>query len=200
MRPDAPFVAAILANPRDETVRLVYADWLDEQGDARGGLLRTHLIALLREERSLSFRADRSVFCPLLATEISVSVYTDGAEVQNTQVAAFAKFVDIPPGQRSALLEPLYANYRACLEAFGEGPEIAGPEQVWSFVRWTDVIVPLQGPGRNRFVLVQGDPLWEEEHGVEMLFRDEELICVDQASGACTSACFWNSTAPWDRS
>lgn len=34
------FIKAIQANPNDEVARLIYADWLDEQGDARGELIR----------------------------------------------------------------------------------------------------------------------------------------------------------------
>jgi uncharacterized protein (TIGR02996 family) len=37
---ETTFVAAILAAPRDDTPRLVFADWLDERGDPRGELLR----------------------------------------------------------------------------------------------------------------------------------------------------------------
>ena len=37
---DSDFLKAIEADPRDPTPRLVYADWLDEQGDLRGALLR----------------------------------------------------------------------------------------------------------------------------------------------------------------
>lgn len=37
---DEAFLAAIRAVPRDDTTRLVYADWLDEQGDPRGEFLR----------------------------------------------------------------------------------------------------------------------------------------------------------------
>jgi uncharacterized protein (TIGR02996 family) len=33
MTEEAAFVAAILAAPRDDTPRLVFADWLDERGD-----------------------------------------------------------------------------------------------------------------------------------------------------------------------
>ena len=40
MTEEAAFVAAILASPRDDTPRLVFADWLDERGDPRGELLR----------------------------------------------------------------------------------------------------------------------------------------------------------------
>src|SRR5262249_2970540 len=34
------FILAILASPRDDAPRLVFADWLEERGDARGEFLR----------------------------------------------------------------------------------------------------------------------------------------------------------------
>jgi uncharacterized protein (TIGR02996 family) len=37
---DEAFLAAIRADPDDDTARLVYADWLDERGDVRGEWLR----------------------------------------------------------------------------------------------------------------------------------------------------------------
>jgi uncharacterized protein (TIGR02996 family) len=40
MPDDAEFIAQILACPGDDGPRLVYADWLDEQGDVRGHWLR----------------------------------------------------------------------------------------------------------------------------------------------------------------
>ena len=40
---EAEFVARIRADPDDATLRLVYADWLEEQADARGDFLRVHL-------------------------------------------------------------------------------------------------------------------------------------------------------------
>jgi uncharacterized protein (TIGR02996 family) len=36
MSDEAAFLNAILANPADDAPRLVYADWLDERGDALG--------------------------------------------------------------------------------------------------------------------------------------------------------------------
>lgn len=35
-----PFLQAIAANPDDDAPRLIYADWLEEQGDARGEFIR----------------------------------------------------------------------------------------------------------------------------------------------------------------
>lgn len=40
MATDASFLAAIAAHPRDHLPKLVYADWLDEQGDPRAEYLR----------------------------------------------------------------------------------------------------------------------------------------------------------------
>ncbi len=40
MNTDHDFLQAILADPDDGTLRLVYADWLEEQGDARAEFLR----------------------------------------------------------------------------------------------------------------------------------------------------------------
>jgi uncharacterized protein (TIGR02996 family) len=40
MTPDEAFFQAILDSPDDDTPRLVYADWLEEQGDPRGEFIR----------------------------------------------------------------------------------------------------------------------------------------------------------------
>jgi uncharacterized protein (TIGR02996 family) len=39
---DEAFIQAILASPDDQSLRLAYADWLDERGDPRGPFLRAH--------------------------------------------------------------------------------------------------------------------------------------------------------------
>jgi uncharacterized protein (TIGR02996 family) len=40
MSDDEPFLRAILATPEDMATRLIYADWLEERGDARAEYLR----------------------------------------------------------------------------------------------------------------------------------------------------------------
>ncbi|VTR99611.1 TIGR02996 domain-containing protein [Tuwongella immobilis] len=45
MLDESTAIRAIVANPHDPTLRLIYADWLDDHGDARGGYLRL-LVAL----------------------------------------------------------------------------------------------------------------------------------------------------------
>ena len=43
MNEEAAFLTAIVANAADDTNRLVYADWLDERDDPRGGYLRAEV-------------------------------------------------------------------------------------------------------------------------------------------------------------
>jgi|SRR5579883_1196483 len=40
MNDESAFLSTILANPDDDTLRLVYADWLDEHNDPRGEFIR----------------------------------------------------------------------------------------------------------------------------------------------------------------
>ncbi len=54
MRDEAAFLAAIRDAPADAAVRLVYADWLEEHGDARGELVRVE-----EEMRGLPAYSDR---------------------------------------------------------------------------------------------------------------------------------------------
>ncbi len=43
MQQEAAFLQAMRDNPNDDLTRLVYADWLEEQGDARGRYLRVEV-------------------------------------------------------------------------------------------------------------------------------------------------------------
>src|SRR5208283_5459050 len=40
MNDEAAFTRAMQENPEDTTLRLIFADWLEEQGDPRGELIR----------------------------------------------------------------------------------------------------------------------------------------------------------------
>jgi hypothetical protein len=136
------------------------------------------------------FRLDESPMCPLLGAPVPVEVHAGGDEIQAEQLEALARFLAIPADRRPSLLGPRYADYREVRSAIGTVPRTSGPEGVWSFVRWDTVLVPRQGPTGHRFVFVQGRPAWEVEHGVELLFRDEQLVHVGRAEGAFRGR-FW---------
>jgi uncharacterized protein (TIGR02996 family) len=52
MNDERAFLIAILERPADDTTKLVYADWLEEQGDPRGEFLR--LAVKVRQERVIT--------------------------------------------------------------------------------------------------------------------------------------------------
>src|SRR5262245_33612921 len=52
MTDDRAFINAIIANPDDNDLRLVYADWLEERGDPRGEFLRLEAAAARSTEAS----------------------------------------------------------------------------------------------------------------------------------------------------
>jgi hypothetical protein len=122
--------------------------------------------------------------CPLFGEPCPILIHTDGQEIRQNQMQALANFLAITADQRKTLTDPLFEDYRATRDEYGEGPEIHEPEQVWRFVTWNTLLVPIQGPTEDRFVFVIGDPAWEREHGVELLFRNERLLSVGRAQGA----------------
>jgi hypothetical protein len=145
----------------------------------------------VRYER-LYFRLDPSPLCPLLGVAAPVDIHTGEGEIQADQLEAVARFLAIPADRRPDLYAPLYADYREVHGWTGAGPHIGGPEEVWALVRWDTVLVPRQGPTGHRFVFVEGNPAWEVEHGVELLFRDEQLVHAGRAEGAFRGR-FWES-------
>src|SRR5262245_15035695 len=55
---EAAFLAALTSDPADQTTPLVYADWLDEQGDAgRAAFLRLQARVVQATRRDNTFRA-----------------------------------------------------------------------------------------------------------------------------------------------
>jgi uncharacterized protein (TIGR02996 family) len=60
MAKDEDFIQAILAAPDDDNLRLIYADWLEEQGDPRGPYLREE-VKQFRSRRRTKGAALRSL-------------------------------------------------------------------------------------------------------------------------------------------
>src|SRR5947208_16752710 len=58
---DQAFLAAIVDDPDDDSLRLIYADWLEEQGDPRGEFIRVQceLARLAEDDRRRWELADR---------------------------------------------------------------------------------------------------------------------------------------------
>jgi uncharacterized protein (TIGR02996 family) len=60
MAQEQAFLQALLENPRDLGLRLIFADWLEERGDARGELLRvSHLLTQATDQPNRPQMEDR---------------------------------------------------------------------------------------------------------------------------------------------
>lgn len=59
MRDEADFLAAIQADPDDDDLRLVYADWLEERGDPRSEYLRVMVHLATRQRAGKDSAASR---------------------------------------------------------------------------------------------------------------------------------------------
>ncbi len=139
------------------------------------------------------FQSDKPVECPLVGVPVSLRIHTEQDEIQPDQLQALQRFLEIPAEARPSLLEPLYAEYTRVFDIVGKGPTPSGsPAQVWKFVRWTQILIPEQGPRGCRFVFLCGEPLWYRDHGLELCFRDEKLVHLGPRSGAFLSDCFWD--------
>jgi uncharacterized protein (TIGR02996 family) len=72
MGKEEPFIRQIVANPSDDSLRIVYADWLEERGDPRGEFLRiqTALTRMPRKDkRFVSFRKRLKALRPSVDAE-----------------------------------------------------------------------------------------------------------------------------------
>jgi hypothetical protein len=56
-------------------------------------------------------------------------------------------------------------------------------KDVWKHVRLGQVFIPEHGTTSDRYVFVSGGCDWEEEHGLELLFKNERLFTVGPEEG-----------------
>jgi uncharacterized protein (TIGR02996 family) len=62
---DEGFVAAIRANPQEDALRLIYADWLAERGDSRAAYLRLQVTIAARLQAGENYEELRSDYLRL---------------------------------------------------------------------------------------------------------------------------------------
>jgi thioredoxin 1 len=105
MHDEAPFLSAVRDSPRDQTPRLIYADWLEERGDSRAEYIRNQcqlaktdygeeFLRLLERQRELRPGIDRSWLESMAYRHWPVEL-TEGAfdrEMLQPGTAAIARF------------------------------------------------------------------------------------------------------------
>jgi uncharacterized protein (TIGR02996 family) len=128
---EADFILAILARPHDETLRLVYADWLEERGDARAEFLRkeSELAKVRRQVEHLHREATL-----LGINDQGLSVHRRLFELQETERSLHRRLGELRPG-----ISLLWMNWvdRARIENCGFRFDFQCPIE-WSELALTD--------------------------------------------------------------
>src|SRR5262249_2653590 len=115
--PEVAFLEAIRAHPEDDDPRLVYADWLEEQGDPRGDFIRAHcyfqhLVGWRCHPDAPERRQHRRAPCPTVEAglgrvpEKMLVALERGARVASMPLPHFLR-ADEPPPQLLAWLVSL---------------------------------------------------------------------------------------------
>jgi uncharacterized protein (TIGR02996 family) len=118
MTDDEAFIRAIVAAPGDDAPRLVYADWLDDRGDARGAYLRAEVERVKDQMAGGRAKAVRQAkgLDPVWAARVSrppagvcsqhlgLSSTGPGAEESDIDAAGATLDVTLPPQFRALLL------------------------------------------------------------------------------------------------
>lgn len=91
--------------------------------------------------------------------------------------SAVENFLRLSPDSREELTELIYANYQEILDVSTLQPlPMRSKSDVWKYVYPDRVFVKQHPDDKNIYVVVTGDCEWEQEHGLQMVFRDGEKI------------------------
>ena len=133
--------AAICADPEDDTSRLVYSDWLDEQGDAPRLALE---LELSRVRSDLASQSER--IAPLEARSLELALELEKArgilEERERQVRRLER--------QAAISAQVFGRIRSGLET---GVRVSEPEVREGTPTGSAALVPLEGEGQAAIIL-----------------------------------------------
>ena len=176
MSDDEAFIRAIVATPGDEAPRLVYADWLDERGDARGAYLRAEAEwvaadrpggrgAMTRKARGLDPVWVARVSRPpagVCSDHLGLSSRGPGAEPADLDAVGAGLGVALPPQFRALLLNNDLGHLKGG-PFLRHDPDLGRRLPVDGFVCLTD---PERTEGYISYELVDRTEWLREEYGL----------------------------------
>lgn len=143
------------------------------------------------------FQSEQPVLFPVFGQTIRIMAYTGSPKAAEpgvltpAHVAAVEGLLALTPDRRADWSTAVFADFERAIEsgqceldAEDVPDRCQVPEDVWALVRWKEVVVPDQGSGGDRFILVHGRPGWRIEHGLQLLLKNEQLLWVGRADEA----------------
>jgi hypothetical protein len=110
-------------------------------------------------------------------------------DISDKQRAVFQSILNMPLDTKDVAAPAMFDNYLKVKDAVDpEPPHIDGPEDVWNHVEIVNILIPIHRSSRHEYFFIDFNCDWEEEHGLELLFRNGQLILVNQAEGLWSNA------------
>ncbi len=146
------------------------------------------------------FFIESKVRVPILGqiVEISIDPEPETANLPSpAQIRSLEAFLALSPDQKNGWAHQIALDcYYTCLgyKIDGETPPVRLRKRanVWRHLRLRQVFVPQHGNTQDRYVFIQGGCDWEEEHGLELLFKNERLFRVGPQEGLAQNEEWFN--------
>jgi hypothetical protein len=143
------------------------------------------------EWKRTEFFIESKVHIACLGEEVDILVYPEDDSLNlpsPSQLHALDAFLALDLAQKVDWSHQLALDcHYACLrdEIDGEDPimVLRIREDVWDHVRLNQLLIPQHGTTSDRYLFFTGNCDWEEEHGLELLFKNERLIKVGPQEG-----------------
>ncbi len=142
-------------------------------------------------------QSEQPVLFPVFGQAIRIMAYigfrqvADRGVLTTAHIAAVEGLLAVPPARRADWSAAVFADFKQAVDSgdceldAADIPERCRvPEDVWSLVQWSEVLVPDQGPRGDRFILVHGRPGWRIEHGLQLVLKNEQLLWVGRGDEA----------------
>lgn len=136
---------------------------------------------------------ERRVLLGAQQVPVEVEAHDDGS-FDSMQRAAVRLALALGPDALEEAAPAVVQNYEVYREAIGdeeETPQLERLADVWKMVQISRIRVPVHGEARHAYFLLEAECDWDEEHGLEVRYRDGLPIVANQAG---------ESGGAWDNS
>jgi hypothetical protein len=104
--------------------------------------------------------------------------------ISDKQRAVYHSILNMPLNTKNVAAPAIFNNYLEIRDAVDpEPPHIDRPEDVWNHVEIIHILKPIHRNSQHKYFFIDFNCDWEEEHGLELLFKNGQLILVTQAEG-----------------
>lgn len=129
-------------------------------------------------------------FLSFLKQEIKIMFDKEDKEsgITEKQLMAYQGITKLPDSFLKDSNKGIYENYIYVSDSVDpKPPKISGSDNVWEHIRVDSILIPRHKNSQHIFFFLEIECDWEEEHGLEILFKDYKPILFTQQEGLSSS-------------